>query len=215
MWRSASDSDLATVSNPFLPSTPDAAVNPQVGVQPGQPGHVTAAHADQQQAHQQAAQQDSADKAMAYVAEMRAQGHGRTAIVTQLTAHNIGESTAEYFINQADLFAGMMGRPHPMDIDPQIKAQIDAEGPMMVTESLAMERDPLENNEEHREAKIAQVRQMAESGAERDELVMRLIDGGAPADQAQQIVHGILKEINGDDDSSKKKRRGFLRKSKE
>ena len=185
--------EIRSVSNPFLASqTPDAGQAPATEPNP------------QTQAREAQGQQ-----ALDYAVEMRAAGHPRGAIVEALGKANVGQATAEALINQADLFAGMMGRPHPADIDPQVREQIDKDGPMMVTESLAQQNDRSGDQEERRAKTISKAKDMAENGADEDTLMLFLTDAGAPEDQAQELVRKILNQAGHGDT---KKKRGFFRR---
>ena len=148
-------------------------------------------------------------QAVDYVAEMRAAGHPRQAIVAELMKSNVGQATGEALINQADLFAGMMGRPHPMDIDPQVRAQIDQDGPMMVTESLAKQNDRGANPEAQRSKAIEKAREMAANGADSDTLMLFLTDAGAPEDQARELISKLVEQS---DEGKNKKKRGLFRR---
>ncbi len=167
------------------------------------------------QHHQQTRhQEDTAAKAMEAATELRANGQGREAVKAHLATMNVSETAAEYLINQADLFAGMMGRPHPRDIDPSIRGQIDETGPMMISESLVVQKNaaasPLPASKDEA---LARAKSMAEQGADTDTITQFLVKSGAPSDEAAELAHRFI-TTNLDGTSKKnKKKRGLFRRS--
>ena len=110
---------------------------------------------------------------------------------------------AHIAVNEADLFAGMMGRPHPADIDPQVKAEIEKQGPMLVTEALANQSDPVVSDERGIAQSVAQAEQMAAEGADHESVMSFLLSAGAPAEQAQELASRL---IAGSEQEAPKKR---------
>jgi len=157
------------------------------------------------------AQPDTAAQAMEAATELRAAGQPRAAIKAQLASMNVSDTTADYLINQADLFAGMMGRPHPQDIDPGIKQQIDASGPMMITESLADQMNEVNSAAPmSRDEALAKAKSMADGGADVDAVSAYLMNSGAPEDEAIQIAEQLVSS-NVSGEKPKSKRRLFRR----
>lgn len=135
-----------------------------------------------------AARRQREAKILEWVAEMREAGHPREALVAQLAQQNVTDVESNSAINEADLFAGMMGRPHPADIDPDVRARIDQEGPMLVTESLANQADPVNGDERAVAMFVAEAEQMAAEGADEKALIDFLTSAGAPPAQAEELT---------------------------
>ena len=155
------------------------------------------------------ARQAREEKLMEFVAEMRAAGHPRQAIMAQLLPANVSEIEASQSIDQADLFAGMMGRPHPADISPHVREQIEKQGPMLVTESLAKQHDAVAGDEQNVAIALEEAKKMAAQGHGKQQVLDFLVSSGAPSDQAQQVIESL--EF-GDSSESPKKRFGFRKR---
>jgi len=201
MWHGATKVEPSAVSNPFLETAVDPGAVGDVATHP-QTAAVDSAAIEQARALREA-------KLMDYVAEMREAGHPRQAILAQLLPAKVGEEEANAIIDQADLFAGMMGRPHPVDINPQVRAHIENQGPMLVTDSLAKQKDPEENTTEKIGDALEQAEQMYKQGADAQSILDFLAAAGAPTDQARQVVGQMFAEP---DENTKKKRFGLRRK---
>ena len=142
--------EISIVSNPFLETTAQPGLPDPSAAQPApadtaqQPraaatlGASPTPQAEPRAADPsvEAARRAREAKILEWVAEMRAAGHPRQALISQLAQQGVTELEAHIAVNEADLFAGMMGRPHPADIDPQVKAEIEKQGPMLVTDCL-------------------------------------------------------------------------------
>ena len=196
-----------SVSNPFLETavqqSPAGAATQQmdVGTQPEAP--MTQAPSPEE------ARQAREEKLMEFVAEMRAAGHPRQAILAQLLPANVSETEANLTIDNADLFAGMMGRPHPIDINPSVREQIEKQGPMLVTDSLTRQRDAEASDEQNVAITLDQAKAMAAQGRGKQEVFDFLVSSGAPTEQAQQVIEGLPFKDAGE---APKKRFGFLRR---
>jgi len=143
-----------------------------------------------------------------YAAEMRAAGHSRQSIAAKFAEANVTDFEAQSVINEVDLFAGMMGNPHPVDIDPSIREQVDSHGPMLVTEALNQRIDPVEQSEPKIGEAKQTAREMAEQGEDPQAILQYLTNAGAPPDQARQIIENLMQETGG----AKKKSRFSRRK---
>lgn len=188
------------MSNPFLDSAQQAGV-----AQAGAP-------ATQQVEDPQAAAMRQAREAkiLEWVAEMRAAGHPRQTLISQLAQQGVQEVEANAAINEADMFAGMMGRPHPIDIDPNVRASIEKEGPMLVTEAFANQQDPVQSDEQNVAAAIAEAESMAADGADAATIVDFLVTAGAPTEHAHEVAQRALEEAGNAGES--KKRFGLRRR---
>lgn len=191
--------EITTVSNPFLDSSAQAGVAQAAAPQPAEDPDAAAVR------------QAREAKILEWVAEMRAAGHPRQALIAQLAQQGVGEIESNTAINEADMFAGMMGRPHPIDIDPYVKASIEKQGPMLVTDAYANQNDPVASDEQNVAAAVAKAKEMAEEGADTQTVMDFLVTAGAPAEQAQEVATRLIAEARGEDKESKK-RFGFLRR---
>ena len=150
-------------------------------------------------------------KVLEWVAEMRAAGHPRQALISQLAQQGVSELEAHTAVNEADLFAGMMGRPHPVDIDPHVRDAIEKEGPMLVTEALSNQADPVAGDERSVAKAVATAEQMASDGADSDAVMEFLVNAGAPPEQAHQLVEQMMARTQ---DAAAPKKRFSLRRNK-
>jgi hypothetical protein len=156
---------------------------------------------------------DTEAEAMDLATEMRSQGHHRADVVAQLSSLRVSETAAEYLVNQVDLYAGMFGRPHPVDIDQRVRQQIDKNGPMMMTETIGATVQRSAPTSEQREHVISKAREMAESGYHESEIVKFLVSNGAPQDQATSLAGKLTTQgASNPPGEKKKKRRGLLRR---
>lgn len=151
-------------------------------------------------------------KILEWVAEMRAAGHPRQALIGQLAQQGVSEMQAHTAINEADMFAGMMGRPHPVDIDPQVKAEIEKQGPMLVTAPLSNAADPIAGDEQSIKMAISEAEQMAAQGADHKTVLAFLTNVGAPAAQAHELA---ARMTNGPEEEAPKKRFSLRRGKKD
>ena len=210
--------EISFVTNPFLETTAQPGLADPSAAQPGlgdmaaqQPraaatlGAVPTPKAEPLAADPsvEAARRAREAKILEWVAEMRAAGHPRQALISQLAQQGVTELEAHIAVNEADLFAGMMGRPHPADIDPQVKAEIEKQGPMLVTEALANQADPVAGDERGIAQSVAQAEQMAAEGADHESVMAFLLSAGAPAEQAQELASRLT---SGSEEESPKKR---------
>lgn len=157
-----------------------------------------------------AARQAREAKILEWVAEMREVGHPRQALVAQLAQQSVSEAQANLAINEADLFAGMMGRPHPADIDPNVRERIDQQGPMLVTESLTNQADPVGGDEQNIANVVKEAEQIAAEGADEQTLFSFLTNAGAPPAQAEELTARLIAQYG--EPESDKKRFGLRRR---
>ena len=201
MRGSKSAAVISLVSNPFLetaaqsglPTSAQPAAGNMSAQQPRAAATLGAAQAPQAQPlaadpNIEAARRAREAKILEWVAEMRAASHPRQALISQLAQQGVTELEAHTAVNEADLFAGMMGRPHPADIDPQVRAEIEKQGPMLVTEALANQADPVAGDERGVAKSIAEAEQMAAEGADQQTVMTFLMNAGAPSEQAQELA---------------------------
>lgn len=152
---------------------------------------------------------DTAAQAMEVAAELRAEGTPREQIIRELSVLQVSEAAANNLIDEADLFAGMMGRPHPADINPHVREQIDAKGPMMVTDSLANQQATSGPANIDRDQVIATAKSMIEESTPVAEVIDYLVLNGAPPDQARDLAGRLASDFEA---AQPKKKSGFFRR---
>ena len=216
--------EISIVSNPFLETTAQPGLPDPSAAQPApadtaqQPRAAATLGASPTPQAEPPAADPSAEaarrareaKILEWVAEMRAAGHPRQALISQLAQQGVTELEAHIAVNEADLFAGMMGRPHPADIDPQVRAEIEKQGPMLVTEALANQSDPVAGDERSIAKSVAQAEQMAAEGADQETVMAFLVNAGAPMEQAQELSTRLTQNAG----EAEPKKRFSLRRNK-